>query len=157
LLQGSAARDKDLLTIFKAQLLFWMLAATDGHGKNFSIRLLPRGRYKLTPLYDVLSAWPIVGKKTNQIAREKIRLAMSIHSKHPRYRINDIQPRHFQALARQLGLPDDGPAILHEVAARTRHVLDEVDRKLPDAFPRIVRDAIFDSLLKSARHIEQFA
>ena len=31
-----------------AQLLFWMMAATDGHAKNFSIRLLAQGRYRLT-------------------------------------------------------------------------------------------------------------
>lgn len=35
--------------------------APDGHAKNFSIRLHAGGRYALTPLYDVLSAWPIIG------------------------------------------------------------------------------------------------
>jgi serine/threonine-protein kinase HipA len=51
----------------RAQLLFWMFTAIDGHAKNFSIRLLPEGRFRLTPLYDVISAWPITGSRQNQI------------------------------------------------------------------------------------------
>ena len=54
-------------TLFRAQLLFFLLAATDGHAKNFSIRILAGGRFQLTPLYDVLSAWPVIGKKANEI------------------------------------------------------------------------------------------
>jgi hypothetical protein len=46
-LQGSESRDADLQTLLRAQLLFWMLAATDGHAKNFSVRLLAQGRYQL--------------------------------------------------------------------------------------------------------------
>ncbi|MEY4580393.1 MAG: hypothetical protein RL701_5096, partial [Pseudomonadota bacterium] len=61
LLQASEARDADLRTLLQAQLLFWMLAATDGHAKNFSLHLLAQGRFRLTPLYDVLSAWPVAG------------------------------------------------------------------------------------------------
>ena len=34
-----------------------MLRAIDGHAKNFSLFLNPGGRFQLTPLYDVLSAW----------------------------------------------------------------------------------------------------
>ena len=40
--------------------MFWLLGATDGHAKNFSIFLLPGGRFRLTPLYDVMSAQPNV-------------------------------------------------------------------------------------------------
>jgi serine/threonine-protein kinase HipA len=58
-LDGSLAREQDRRDFFKAQLLFWMLCATDGHAKNFSLALRPGGRYQLTPLYDVLSAYPV--------------------------------------------------------------------------------------------------
>lgn len=43
-----------------------MLAATDGHAKNFSLRILSQGRYQLTPLYDVLSIWPVMGEASNK-------------------------------------------------------------------------------------------
>ncbi|MDB5838281.1 MAG: HipA N-terminal domain protein, partial [Herminiimonas sp.] len=39
-----------------------LLRATDGHAKNFSIFLQPGGYYRMTPLYDVLSARPIIGQ-----------------------------------------------------------------------------------------------
>ena len=50
-----------------AQLAFWLLAATDGHGKNFSIHLRSGGSFTLTPLYDVLSAWPVIGRGANHL------------------------------------------------------------------------------------------
>ncbi len=45
----------------KAHILFWLLAAPDGHAKDFSIFLEGGGRYRLTPLYDVMSAYPVLG------------------------------------------------------------------------------------------------
>lgn len=43
-LDGSMTREQDPRTFFMAQLLFWMLCATDGHAKNFSLFLRPGGR-----------------------------------------------------------------------------------------------------------------
>lgn len=54
-----AAEDKRAFV--KAQILFWLLAATDGHAKNFSLFLERGGTHRMTPFYDVLSAWPIMG------------------------------------------------------------------------------------------------
>jgi serine/threonine-protein kinase HipA len=61
----SALRDQANLVL--AQLTFWLLAATDGRGKNFSLHHRAGGAYEMTPLYDVLSAWPIIGHGKNQI------------------------------------------------------------------------------------------
>lgn len=41
ILHSAESRDDDLATLLRAQLLFFLLAATDGHAKNFSIFLLP--------------------------------------------------------------------------------------------------------------------
>jgi serine/threonine-protein kinase HipA len=60
LLKASDEPEGDQRTFFKAQIVFWLLGATDGHAKNFSIFLLPGGRFRLTPLYDVMSAQPNV-------------------------------------------------------------------------------------------------
>ena len=54
-------RGEDGRNFLCAQLLFWLLAAIDGHAKNFSLFVLQGGRYRMTPLYDVLSAWPLIG------------------------------------------------------------------------------------------------
>lgn len=54
-LRGSENAAADREVFLRTQLLFWAMAATDGHAKNFSLRLLAGGRYQLTPLYDILS------------------------------------------------------------------------------------------------------
>jgi len=64
-LSGSQNTRTDLRTLLASQVAFWLLAATDGHAKNFSIRLQAGGTYSLTPLYDALSAWPITYEERN--------------------------------------------------------------------------------------------
>ena len=58
LLKGSDTPAEDQKTFLKAQILFWLMGATDGHAKNFSLFLGPAGRFYLTPIYDVLTAQP---------------------------------------------------------------------------------------------------
>lgn len=53
-LNASSHAAADKRAFVKAQMLVWMLAATDGHAKNFSIHLERGGGYRLTPFYDVL-------------------------------------------------------------------------------------------------------
>ncbi len=72
LLNGAVAPHEDRLTFMKAQIVFWLLAAIDGHAKNFSIFLTPAG-YRLTPLYDVMSAAPYP-----EFPVQKIKLAMAL-------------------------------------------------------------------------------
>jgi serine/threonine-protein kinase HipA len=57
-LNGAVAPREDRLRFMKTQIVFWLLSAIDGHAKNFSVFLTPGG-YKLTPLYDVMSAAPL--------------------------------------------------------------------------------------------------
>ncbi|MGQ0833685.1 MAG: type II toxin-antitoxin system HipA family toxin [Gammaproteobacteria bacterium] len=152
-LQGSVRRDEDMKTAFKAQLLFWMLAATDGHAKNFSIRILRGGRYQLTPLYDVLSAWPIIGRRAGQLAYEKAKLAMAIHATRPHYRIKDIQRRHFGLLARQLGIGAEADSLIDEVLDATAAVIQNMQRGLPRAFPARVLETILEGLSASATRL----
>jgi serine/threonine-protein kinase HipA len=153
-LAGSIRRVEDLERLFKAQLLFWMLAATDGHAKNFSIRILQGGRYQMTPLYDVLSAWPIIGKRANHLSYEKAKLAMAMHGTRAHYRIRDIQPRHFDLLARQLGLARNANALIAEIHAATPKVITDVQRGLPRGFPAQVLDTILKGLSNSTQRLE---
>jgi serine/threonine-protein kinase HipA len=149
ILRGSAHAEQDLATVFKAQLVFFLLAATDGHAKNFSIRILPGGRFQLTPLYDVLSAWPIIGKKANEIPPEKVKLAMALPGERPRYLIKSIQRRHFELLARKMGL-GNAEQIMEELLARTPTVIEQVQRGLPRGFPARILERVLQGLRKSA-------
>lgn len=67
-LRGSESLGHDRATFFRAQITFWLMAATDGHAKNFSLRLLPGGRYQLAPPYAILSTYPIHGTGPNHLA-----------------------------------------------------------------------------------------
>lgn len=61
LLMGSDKTHEDRTVFMTAQVLFWMLGAIDGHAKNFSTFLRPGSRLHLTPLYDVISIYPLAG------------------------------------------------------------------------------------------------
>jgi serine/threonine-protein kinase HipA len=101
LLQGSDEPMDDQRDFFMALILFWLIGATDGHAKNFSIFLRPGGRYGLTPLYDVLSAQPAFDRL--QIPNNKYKLAMSAGDSR-KYRVLDIAGRHFVQTGKEAGL-----------------------------------------------------
>ena len=153
ILRGSMESQQDLRTVFRAQLLFWMLAATDGHAKNFSLRILQGGRFQLTPLYDVLSAWPIIGKRANEIPPEKIKLAMAMPGQRPHYLHKSIQRRHFDVLAKRMGVETEAESLIADVVAKTPSVIEEVQRGLPKGFPQNLLDRVLNGLRKSAHEI----
>jgi serine/threonine-protein kinase HipA len=152
-LRGSADAALDLATLFKSQLLFYLLAATDGHAKNFSIRILAGGQFRLTPLYDVLSAWPVIGKRVNQLPFEKARLAMALPGERPRYHLASLQRRHFELLGQKLGLGARAAALIDEMASRTAAVSDRVMAELPRAFPTALADAMIEGMARAAKRL----
>jgi serine/threonine-protein kinase HipA len=131
-----------------------MLAASDGHAKNLSIRLLPQGRFHLTPLYDVLSAWPITGSRKNQFHRRKLELAMALGGKRKHYRIAEIRRRHFDVIARLCGLGENMDRVVSEVIEKTPSVIQRVGGALPKDFPEEIFDSISSGLARTARELE---
>jgi serine/threonine-protein kinase HipA len=154
-LQASEDRDLDLTTLLRAQLVFWMLGATDGHAKNFSIHLLPGGRFRLTRLYDVISTWPIVGPKQNQLHEKKLKLAMALLGKNRHYRATEIRRHHFDTTARLCGLGSDMKAVIDATVEATPQVIDRVERELPPTFPARVFDTITRGLLRASKTLRQ--
>lgn len=133
------------------QLAFWLLAATDGHAKNFSIFHQRGGSYSLTPLYDVLSAWPVIGPRAKQLSLQKVRLAMAIRSgRRAHYKLDEIQPRHFHALADQLGDDRLWPAML-ELVERTAPAIAQIEKQLPDDFSEPVWNSVTSGLRRQAK------
>lgn len=157
ILRKSESRDADLDVFFRAQLLFWMLAAGDGHAKNFSLRILPDSRYHLTPLYDVLSYWPILGHGGNKFSRHKARLAMAIHGKNKHYRISEILRRHFNETAARIGIGKNAEPIIAGILERTPGVVSAVQKEIPKGFPGEILDPILDGLTEQAGKLEDMA
>ena len=154
-LRGSDQPARDLDLLFRSQVLFWRLAATDGHAKNFSIRLLPGGHFQLTPLYDVLSAWPVIGKRATEVPLDKVKLAMALPGERPRYLLPSIHRRHFETLGKQLGLGEGANAILDDLTARTATVLAAVQRRLPRGFPATLAERVFGGVEAQSRKLAE--
>jgi serine/threonine-protein kinase HipA len=152
LLKGSDTPDLDRETFFKAQIIFWALGATDGHAKNFSLHLLQGGRFRMTPLYDVLSAQPLFDAK--QIQPRKMTMAMSAgDNRH--YRVDEIMPRHFVQTGTKCGI--DGrrtEALLQDVKVQGPKALDEVLAALPKDFPKAIASSISEAFLKRLEKID---
>jgi serine/threonine-protein kinase HipA len=133
LLKGSDYPQEDQRILFKAQIVFWLLAATDGHAKNFSIRLSPGGRFRLTPLYDVVSVQPSFD--AHQIRLNQMKLAMPVGTKR-HYTVNTIAGRHFLQTAELCSLPVKlARNVIDEIGDTGATKIDQVLSTLPSGYP----------------------
>lgn len=148
-LQGSQCADLDRTIFVLAQFAFWLLAATDGHAKNFSLRLHAQDKYEMTPLYDVLSAWPLIGHGPNRIAQQDAKMAMALRGKNTHYRICDIQTRHWKALAKDCGVPGVW-TLMKNMAETVEGAIANVMVQLPKEYPQSLAETIFDGVRKQA-------
>lgn len=140
LLKGADSPAEDHRTLFQAQLVFWLIGATDGHAKNFSIFLHPGGGYALTPLYDVLTAQPSVDVR--RIERKQMKLAMSVGNNN-HYRIDQIQARHFFQTGEAAGLsPSLVRSAVEDIAARMESALASLEGELPADFPPALHESV---------------
>ena len=133
-----AASDQRLF--LKANIVFWLLGATDGHAKNFSIFLSPGGGFRLTPLYDVVSAEPSVAAR--QLRQNQMKLAMAVgDNRH--YLVNKVAPRHFVESAVKGGMGRKSAiGVVEELHATAPAALDQTLASLPRGFPGKLVEAI---------------
>lgn len=142
LLAGSqnAAEDRDIF--YRTQILFWLLAAIDGHAKNFSVFIEPEGQYRLTPLYDIMSAHPLISKK--QLQTKKIKMAMALQGKNSHYHWHSVQRRHFLTMAQLANYSVSKAEIaLDTMLAQVEPVIAQVSARLPAQFPSAIAQPIF--------------
>lgn len=152
-LLGSSNPAKDRHFFMRAQVLFWLLGATDGHAKNFSIFIERQNQYRLTPLYDILSAFPAISKKG--LHEKDLRLAMSLRGSQGRkYECRMIRRRHFLQTAREVGFSEASMnEILDEMASLTESVIQKVTHELPAEFPSYIAEPIFEGMRRYARKL----
>ncbi|MDX7709016.1 type II toxin-antitoxin system HipA family toxin [Aeromonas caviae] len=151
-LLGSATPEQDRYLFMKSQVLFWLLAATDGHAKNFSVFIEPEGRFRLTPFYDILSVYPVFGGRG--LNRRDAKLAMGLaSSKGKKYAIEQIFPRHFFQTAKAVGFERSAmEEILTELANSVDDVIERATQQLPAGFPDVISSTILEGLkARSAR------
>lgn len=151
LLANSEVADRDRDAFFRTQVVFWLLAATDGHAKNFSLFLDARGAFRMTPLYDVLSVYPVLGRGRNQLDPREAKLAMAVVGKNRHYALTEILARHWFEMARKCGV--DGESIVADLLRRLPEALATVTAALPADFPDAVSEPILRGLERSGARL----
>ena len=152
LLKGSDDPAGDQEIVLKAQILFWLIGATDGHAKNFSIFLGSGGSFHLTPLYDILSAQPSLDRR--QIERKQMRLAMSVGTNR-HYKISDILGRHFVQTGEAAGLPKSVVRrAIEEMADKAADAIARVESELPADFPTYIHDSVTAAMAERVRGLQ---
>jgi serine/threonine-protein kinase HipA len=155
ILKGSDDPEADRCFFLKAQIVFWLLGATDGHAKNFSVFLRPGGRFRLTPLYDVMSVQPAVDAK--QLRRNKMKLALAVgDNRH--YAVHEIMPRHFLQTAAKSGIPASAvQSILNDLLEAGQSAVRKATEELPAGFPEELAQSIVSGLRARMRLVDQSA
>lgn len=152
LLGASDDPSADQKAFLASQLIFWLIGATDGHAKNFSLFLRPGGGFKLTPLYDVLSVQGAVDR--GQLNNKSFRLAMSA-GRNRHYRIDEVLGRHFVQTAKTAGL---GPTVIEQVLVDIRdkavNATDIARAAMPDDFAGDIHDSIRNAIAARLPRLE---
>jgi serine/threonine-protein kinase HipA len=149
LLYGSSEGLADRHTFMAMQVVFWLLGAIDGHAKNFSIFLLPGGGFRLTPAYDIMSAYPLVAK--GQLEQNNLRMAMALRGKNRHYHWARILHRHWLGSAHACRFPaEEMEAIIGDLLDRMDGVIQTIRDQLSPSFPADVAGPILDGM-KGAR------
>lgn len=144
LLAASDEPAKDRADFFKSQIIFWLIGATDGHGKNFSIYLRPGGGFALTPFYDVLSAQPAFDKK--QIPNNRYKLAMSVGINR-KYTILDIWGRHFVETGREAGFGKSQiKAMIDDILTKAPNAAEQAFARMPKDFAKDIHESVASAI-----------
>ncbi|RJT45173.1 type II toxin-antitoxin system HipA family toxin [Rahnella woolbedingensis] len=152
LLLGSQRAGADRDIFFKSQILFWMLAAIDGHAKNFSVYIEPGSAYRMTPLYDVMSAFPLMNPQG--IPVKKAKMAMAVLGKNRHFHWDRILPRHFVSTAQRVEYSKENVSVMMtEMKEKTEQVIADVEAIIPANFPAKISDAIFEGLRRQAARL----
>ncbi len=151
LLLGSSATE-DRRDFLRTQVVFWLLAAIDGHAKNFSVFLLAGSEFRLTPRYDILSAHPFIGHGHGKLAVQKMKMAMAIEGKSRHYHWQGIRLRHWLETAKRCGF-SEMEQLIEEIVSVTPDALGRVRSQIPAGFPEHILNAILDGTLAAARQL----
>jgi serine/threonine-protein kinase HipA len=153
LLSGSDYAEEDRLAFLKAQVVFWLIGATDGHAKNFSLFLTPGGRYRMTPLYDIMSLQPNYTAK--QLRRNEFRLSMAVgDNRH--YGIESILPYHFLEDAKAAGIAQEQVMeVFGSLSEMTVSAFERTASSMPDGFPQHLAKQVGDAMQKRSEKLRR--
>lgn len=151
-LRSSVRPEDDRFQFMRTVFLFWLLGAIDGHAKNFSIFLRQGGRFELTPVYDVISAYPVAEKR--QVEYRDLKMAMALHGKNKHYAWHEILPRHWFSHSAKADFPKaQMQQIMDDVTDRLESVIDVTAARIPADFPHQIAETIFTGMKRCIKRM----
>lgn len=154
LFMGSDEPEHDRKMIMKAAVVFWLLAAIDGHAKNFSLFLHPNNGFSLTPFYDVLSLQP--NFDAGQLRQRQLKMAMAV-GKNRHYVVNEIMPRHFLQTAAASNMGESiVREIFEELLERGEAAVSNVGDDVPPDFPEPLLESVTKGVRRRLRLLEHW-
>jgi len=153
LLMGSSNALADRAAFMRFQVFQWLIGATDGHAKNFSIFLEPGGSYRLTPFYDIMSAYPMIGG--TGLNKRDLTLAMGLSaSKGKKRKMEQISARHFIATAKMTRFDTKHmQALMNELVIDIQLAINRLKSRIPTDIPEKIQSAIFSNALERAERL----
>jgi serine/threonine-protein kinase HipA len=154
LLGGSVRPERDRRAFLRAQIVFWLLAGIDGHAKNYSLRLLPGGRFRLAPLYDVTSVQPALAAATLPPAEAPMSLGVGKSGERV---VDRIQPHHFAETGEMAGVPARVVrGVFEELIEARAGAFESVGGALPEGFPADIAAPVFEGVTSRLRQAERY-
>ncbi|EJL6463573.1 type II toxin-antitoxin system HipA family toxin [Vibrio cholerae] len=149
ILRRSRCADNDCDDFMRFQVFQWLIGATDGHAKNFSIYIEANGAYRLTPFYDIMSAFPASSGRGINTRKLKLAMALKSTSSGNKWHLEKIYPRHFIATAETVGFCTIRmQEILEEFVDTFHNAIEQVVNHLPNGFPAQIIDSIASNSLR---------
>lgn len=154
-LMGSSNAIEDRYSFMKFQLFQWLIGATDGHTKNFSIFIERGGSYRLTPFYDIISVFTSLGG--NGLNIRDLKLAMSLQASRGRKNhIDKIFPRHFIATAKEVNFDQNRMIeIIDFFIAEMAPAIERVAKHLPGDFPQHIAEQLFENSMRMLARLKK--
>lgn len=137
----------DRINFFKAIIVFDLLYAIDGHGKNFSIFLEEDG-LRLTPFYDVMSGYFLYKRERMQLG--KLKLAMKVGNS-GYYAFKRISRRHYAETAKKCAINEE---IFETIMTELKHSYESLkilEDELDPLLNRETLEIILEGMSKRAR------
>jgi serine/threonine-protein kinase HipA len=145
----ASKNSEDRINFFKAIIVFDLLHATDGHGKNFSIFIEEDG-FRLTPFYDVMSGYFLHKREKKPL--EKLKLAMKVgNSGH--YAFKRIEKRHYAETAHKCSINEEKFELIISELKKKYESLKIQDKELDPMLNKATLEMILEGMARRAKLI----
>jgi len=138
LLSASGKPSDDRDRFVRACAFNFVIRGTDAHAKNFSLLLSSGGRFRLAPLYDVISWLPYSRDARND------RMAMSVDGYYP---FDGILPRHWKDEARKCNYDSD------RMLAHIRDLIARIPRETRALISQCRKERVSTDALKKLANL----